>query len=118
MDKAVWTRVAGIQGRPLDLMAARFTRLTYAPHAHEEYAIGACTEGVEAIRYRGGRHRHGPGSIIVIEPGETHTGGPAGPGGFAYRALYPLAELLPSDTHFDGPNVDDPKLAADLLHAH
>ena len=53
-----------------------------------------CTDGVEVMDYRGERHRTGPGSIVVVEPGETHTGGPAEIGGFAYRVLYPGAALL------------------------
>jgi len=117
-DRAAWTRVEKIQGTPLDLLSAQFERHRYAPHAHAEWSIGACTDGVEEIRYHGGRHRSGRGSIVVVEPGETHTGGPAGPEGFAYRAFYPAGELLPDGLHFGGPIFDDPELADELLRTH
>jgi hypothetical protein len=88
-ESAVWTRVHGVQDAPLDLMTARFRRHRYAPHAHDEFAIGVCVEGIEQIEYRGAVHRSGPGSVVVAEPGETHTGGAGIPEGYAYRVLYP-----------------------------
>ena len=54
-----------------------------------EYAVGACTAGREVIRYRGTLHYAGPGSVVVLEPGEAHTGGPADPPDFTYRVMYP-----------------------------
>jgi hypothetical protein len=93
-DQAVWTRVDGIAGQALDLLHAWLARSQYAPHVHEEFAVGACTEGVERIRYRGQLHHAGPGTVIILEPGEPHTGGPALATGLAYRAMYPREALL------------------------
>jgi AraC-like DNA-binding protein len=94
LDWAVWTRVGGPGRLTLDLMHARLVRNRFVPHMHEEFSIGVCTGGVEAIDYRGTEHLTGPGSIVVIEPGEPHTGVPAVPEGFTYRVLYPAADLL------------------------
>ncbi|GLZ08775.1 AraC family transcriptional regulator [Actinomadura sp. NBRC 104412] len=108
-------------------MTARIGRRHYAPHAHEEYAIGVCTDGLETIRYRGEYHHSGPGSVVVLEPGEPHTGGPADERGFAYRVLYPVPELLedalPSRgegalPHFRDGIIDDGRLARRLWTAH
>lgn len=104
----------------LDMLTARFVRHTFAPHAHEEFAIGACTDGLEVIGLRGGRHHAGPGSVVVIEPGEVHTGGAAGPSGFAYRVLYPQWTML-SDRgfpHFRQPVLHDPELAGEIQRMH
>src|SRR5689334_12934873 len=117
-DRAVWTRVERIQQAPLDLLAAWFERHRYAPHAHEEWSIGACTHGIEEISYRGETHRSGRGALVVIEPGETHTGGPAQADGFAYRAFYPVRDLLPDGAYFGAPIIHDPELAAELLRTH
>src|SRR4051812_11833632 len=115
-EHAVWTRVGIGAGRPLDLMTARFSEHRYAPHCHEEYAVGVCTDGLETIRYRGERHLAGPGSIVVLAPGEMHTGGPAAEEGFAYRVLYPAPPLLGEGVvdrpHFREPVIEDPELAA------
>ncbi|NGO10093.1 AraC family transcriptional regulator [Streptomyces sp. HC44] len=122
-EQAVWTRATlGRTGRPLDLLTAHFASHRYAPHVHEEFSIGVCVDGTEIIDYRGDRIHSGPGAIVVLAPGETHTGGPATPDGYAYRALYAEPALLTEGTrsvpHFREPVVDDPELAAALRHAH
>lgn len=117
-DRAVWTRVDGIGDEPLDLFDARIGREHFAMHIHDEYAIGACTDGTEVIRYRGVLHYMGPGTVVVVEPGEPHTGGPAGVEGFAYRAMYPAAGLLGGRPQFRDLVLHDPELALQLRAAH
>ncbi|CAL9441995.1 hypothetical protein SUDANB15_02246 [Streptomyces sp. enrichment culture] len=124
-EQARWTRARlGRCGPPLDLLTARFDRHEYAPHAHDEFTVGVTVGGLEAIAYRGGRIVSGPGSIVVLEPGEMHTGGPAAPEGYSYRALYAAPVLLTDGTlggglpHFREPVLDDPELAGALRRAH
>jgi AraC-like DNA-binding protein len=128
-DQTLWTRVGGIQGAPLDLLTARIGRRHYAPHTHDEYAIGVTVAGLETMRYRGETIYSAAGSIVVIEPGEAHTGGPARPEGFAYLCVYPGAELLgaatvaepgpvPAEAHFREPIIDDVGLGGALRQAH
>jgi AraC-like DNA-binding protein len=123
--RAVWRR-AYPAGQALDLLHARVAE-PYAPHVHEEYAVGACTAGREVIRYRGTLHYAGPGSVVVLEPGEAHTGGPADPPDFTYRVMYPAAGLLaegrlaegtPRMPRFREPVIADPGLAAELRRLH
>ncbi|MFG2497357.1 AraC family transcriptional regulator [Streptomyces sp. NPDC048441] len=122
-EHAVWTR-ARIEpcAPPLDLLTARFDRHRYAPHYHEEFTVGVCVGGSEIIDYRGGRLDVGPGTIVVLAPGEVHTGGPGRQGGYAYRAMYPAPHLLAEGTvtapHFRDPVLNDPELAAALRTAH
>lgn len=129
-DWSVWKRVDGVGRPPLDLLHASLVRRQYAPHMHEEFALGACTGGREVIEYRGERHYAGPGTVVVVEPGEPHTGAPAAPGGFTYRVLYPptplltepLGELLgePGERqpHFPDLVIPDPELAGELRAVH
>ncbi|NKZ05334.1 helix-turn-helix transcriptional regulator [Actinomadura latina] len=128
-DRTLWTRVGGIQGAPLDLLTARIGRRHYAPHIHDEYAIGVTVDGLETMHYRGERIYSAAGSVVVVEPGEAHTGGPARPEGFAYLCLYPGAELLgaataiepglvPAEPHFRDPIIDDVRLGQELRLAH
>ncbi|MFC9929887.1 helix-turn-helix domain-containing protein [Streptomyces sp. NPDC127190] len=125
VEKALWTRARlGRCGPPLDLLTASFRRHVYAPHSHDEYTVGVCVGGSEVIDYRGGHIRTGPGTIVVLEPDETHTGGPGNAGeGYAYRALYAEPSLLSDGTlgglpHFREPLVHDPELVAALRLAH
>ncbi|MFI2613885.1 AraC family ligand binding domain-containing protein [Streptomyces sp. NPDC018584] len=122
-EHAHWARAPlGPGGDSLDLLTARFDRHRYAPHYHEEFTVGVCVGGTEIIDYRGGRLHVGPGSIVVLAPGEVHTGGPGATDGYAYRAMYPAPSLLTEATatppHFPDPLVDDPRLAAALRAAH
>ncbi|WNM34792.1 AraC family transcriptional regulator [Streptomyces sp. Li-HN-5-11] len=124
-EQATWTRARlGRCGPPLDLLTACFDKHVYAPHAHDEYTIGVTTGGCEVIDYRGGLIRSGPGSLVVLAPGEMHTGGPAGTsGGYSYRALYAESSLLTDGTlgglpHFREAVFDDPELAAALRLTH
>ncbi|MGW2226543.1 AraC family transcriptional regulator [Streptomyces formicae] len=122
-EHAVWTRTPlGPGGPALDLLTARFDRHRYAPHCHEEFSVGIGVSGHEVIDYRGGTLHLGPGSIVVLAPGEVHTGGPGASEGYAYRAMYPAAHLLAEGTatppYFRDPVVNDPELAAALRAAH
>lgn len=117
----------GIQGASLDLLSARFERRHYAPHTHDEFAIGVCVDGLETMRYRGERLYSAAGNFVVVEPGEAHTGGPAGPEGYAYLAVYPSVELLGAsmtaepgraEPHFPEPVIDDPGLGEAFRIAH
>lgn len=121
-EHADWTRACIGQGQSVDLLTASFRDHRYAPHAHEEFTIGVCTGGSELIDYRGGRLVVGPGSIVVLAPGEMHTGGPGGDEGYAYRAVYTppslLTEGIRGNPHFCEAVIDDPVLAGALRNAH
>ncbi|GAQ53017.1 helix-turn-helix domain-containing protein [Streptomyces acidiscabies] len=124
-EQALWTRARlGKGGAPVDLLSARFEKHVYAPHAHAEFTVGVCVGGSEVIAYRGGHVRTGPGTIVVLAPGETHTGGPGNAtDGYAYRAVYAEPGLLGEGTlggvpHFREPLIHDPELAETLRRTH
>ncbi|MEU0894876.1 AraC family transcriptional regulator [Streptomyces massasporeus] len=123
-EQTSWTRARlGRAGPPLDLLTAHFDSHVYAPHAHDEFTIGVTVGGSEVIAYRGGHIHSYPGSIVVLEPGEMHTGGPAACDGYAYQALYAEPALLTDGTlgglpHFRDPVLHDPELATALRAAH
>jgi len=118
---AVWARVSPAPGHVLDLLHARMAE-PFAPHVHDGFSIGVCIEGLEMIRYRGGRHYAAPGSVVILPPGEAHTGGPSGGANFVYRVMYPTAELLGDGAgrppRFPEPVVMDPGLAGELRQVH
>ncbi|MGP7995735.1 MAG: helix-turn-helix domain-containing protein [Streptosporangiaceae bacterium] len=118
---AVWARVSPVRGHVLDLLHARMAR-PFAPHLHDGFSIGACIEGLEMIRYRGQRYYAAPGSVVILEPGEAHTGGPSDGANFVYRVMYPAAELLGDGAarppRFPEPVVMDPALAALMRRVH
>jgi AraC-like DNA-binding protein len=78
----------------VELLRARYITHSFSRHAHEGFAIGIIEQGAEAFYYRGAMHVAPVGSIVLINPGEVHTGHAAGDDGWVYRMLYPEAELL------------------------
>ncbi|GAA2354495.1 AraC family transcriptional regulator [Dactylosporangium salmoneum] len=95
-ESAQWSRFD--DGRhALDLLTASYRRHQFTRHSHVTYAIGVVTRGEEQFHYRGELRRSGVGSLAVLEPDEPHDGMAAHPEGWAYRVLYPTAEML-----FDG----------------
>ncbi|UUU34331.1 AraC family transcriptional regulator [Streptomyces sp. CA-210063] len=122
-EQTRWTRATlGRPDHPLDLLTARFDRHRYAPHTHEEFSVGVCVLGASCIDYRGGALKVGEGAIVVLAPGEPHTGESAY-GTYGYRALYPAPALLTDGIlggvpHFRDPVLHDPELAAALRTAH
>ena len=92
LEHAIMRRVPALH--PFDLLQARFISHRFAPHAHETYAIGVCTEGRVAVRHRGARHVMGVGDLLLMNPGEMHTGEPDGTDGWTYRMIYPGLETL------------------------
>lgn len=70
------------------MMSARFMRHSFAPHSHDELMISVIHDGVKAFRLGRSKESAPAGSLLVVNPGEMHTGerehGPA----LIYTALY------------------------------
>lgn len=113
----------------LELLRATFITHTFAPHTHDGYAIGVVEKGAERFKYRKHLHVAPQGSVVVINPGEMHTGEAVSAEGWSYRMLYPDITLLQraaSDAldntqdipYFPEPVIFDPMVARALTHLH
>ncbi len=78
----------------LELLRATYITHSFSPHTHEGFAISVIVEGADAFTYRGSAHVAPAGSVVVIHPGEVHTGHAALETGWSFRSLYPDAALL------------------------
>lgn len=78
----------------LELIHARYINHTFPRHLHEEYVIGIIVQGVEEIDHRGTIYTAPAGSLILINPGESHSNYSINEQGFAYRMFYPSVRLL------------------------
>ena len=111
-----------------DLLRATYRSQAFAPHMHETYAIGVIESGANLLRYRGVTHTVRMGGVVVVEPGEVHTGRPANESGWTYRMLYlPTAmisrlvvesSMRPEAPAFAEPVYYDSDLASRLVAAH
>ena len=110
----------------IDLLSARFVRHSFAPHSHDELMIGVIHAGVKSFRRGRSREYAGPGTLLVVNPGEMHTGERKHGRELIYAALYvPRAAVaaMMSRPKSDGSIVkqcviDDPDIWRGLAKAH
>jgi len=113
----------------LELLKATVTEFAFHPHAHEEFFIALTEDGLVTPTYRGDTHVIGPGDLIVLNPEETHAGGPPAHCSWTYRALYPHPDLVrglmaefpgdrPAMAEFSTDVVRDRQIAAGLRRFH
>ncbi len=77
----------------VELYRARIVRHAFDPHLHEAYGLGLIDAGAERFRYRGAEHVAGAGTLVLMNPGELHTGRADSAQGWRYRMVY-LDEAL------------------------
>lgn len=111
----------------LELLQATYVTHSFAPHTHEHFVIGLIEAGVETYHHRGERVVALPGQLILVNPGEVHTGEAGAPEGWRYRTLYPSTELVRRTVghlfggqtpYFGQTVVNDAESAGRLEHFH
>lgn len=111
----------------LELLAATYVTHSFSPHMHEGFAIGVIESGVESFSCRGSNYNAPQGSVVVINPGEVHTGSAALKTGWTYRMLYPGLPLVRqasgefssrSTLYFPEPVIQDKQLAGIIYRLH
>lgn len=112
--------VAGVE-----CLRAFALRHQYGRHCHDTYAIGVIEAGVGGNRCRGADHFTPAGSIVVMNPGEAHTGYAAGEKPLSYRMFYitpaAMRTTLPEGArapYFEALCLDDAGWAARLRSLH
>src|SRR5882757_2283593 len=73
-----------IAGR-IEVLHARYFEHAFAPHWHDEFAIGLIDAGVEQFEYAGAVHHATPGEVILLNAGQVHTGQGLDERGFGFR---------------------------------
>lgn len=113
----------------IELLRATYVTHSFARHIHEGYAIGVIDGGVEEFNYQGGTHRATTNNIVIVHPGEVHTGHAGIPDGWKYSMFYPdiallqraLAELTDRPAtvpYFPNPVIQDEELANQMRRLH
>lgn len=72
----------------LETMKAHYVHQTFKPHAHEGYVIGVIEGGIHDGWCRGEYSSVGPGTIVLVNPGDIHFGGPGDGKGWIQRTIY------------------------------
>lgn len=82
----------------VELYHAHISRYAFEPHTHEAFGIGTVTRGAERFRYRGAQYVAAPGSLVLMNPDELHTGEAATADGWQYRMIYLEPDMLEAIT--------------------
>jgi len=90
--------------------------------------VGVVVAGVEGVRYRGETVYAPAGNLMMVNPGEVHTGFPAAQSPWIYRGLYPSVAAVEEISRdcglgnrrpmFLGATGADPELATLILSMH
>jgi AraC-like DNA-binding protein len=131
VDRAHIARCAPFDGAPpIELLRARYVTHRFAPHAHDELAIGVVESGAVRTRIGSASVVVPAGSLIVVNPGEIHTGEAIDRSGYRYRMMYLGSDVMArlTDRLTDAsladrlsitrPRIDDVGLAARFARAH
>jgi AraC-like DNA-binding protein len=97
-EKANFTIANAYDG--VEIVHADYKGQSFSKHVHEGYTIGVIEKGAQRFYRSGEIHTADTNSIILVNADDVHTGESASPGGWQYRAMYPLPE------HFENIGID------------
>lgn len=100
--------VLELAGARIEVLHAVYHAQAFARHSHDTYTIGVGLRGIGSIWCRGATHVRRQGDIVVIPPGEVHTGG-VGPQSdeLSYLAAYVPADVVSACASAEGVRTDD-----------
>jgi AraC-like DNA-binding protein len=89
-----WSTVWHNTQLDVGLLQAAYVRHTYPRHSHDYYVICVIERGFQSFTHNGTKHFTSPGGVILINPGEVHTGEAADSRGFQMRSIYPTVSHM------------------------
>ncbi|WP_067564849.1 AraC family transcriptional regulator [Nocardia acidivorans] len=87
----LWTADASSQ---VDLLSARFETFQFDKHSHDQLSVGVIEQGAEGLHMAGGTVVIPAGQLVIINPGQVHTGFAAVESGWRYRMFYFDTDLV------------------------
>lgn len=125
-EKATFNVVQKLENdQGIEIVEAQYRTHSFTKHVHEGYTIGVIDLGAQRFYRTGAQHVAGQNSLILVNADDVHTGQAETEGGWAYRAMYPLAAhfericagVFANDTgipYFPNAVIEDARLAAQL----
>lgn len=120
-DRAELAAVRMASGASVELMRSSYRAQSFPKHSHDFFTIGVVLRGAGTLWYRGMDHLARSGEVVVIPPGEVHTGSVA-PG---IDVLEYVAAHVPPETvagclgaECRGLDLEAPVVHDDLVASH
>jgi AraC-like DNA-binding protein len=92
MPEKDWSRLWHHKGLNLSFLQAFHVEQAYPRHSHDYYVVAVVDAGCQSFLRAGTRHITPMDGLILLNPGEVHTGEPIDSQGYQYRAFYPTVE--------------------------
>lgn len=113
----------------IGLMQAYHVNYAYPKHSHDQYVMCLIEQGVQSFTLKGTKYITLPRRLILINPGEVHTGEAATEDGFRMRSLYPSIKHMQAAVYeltgrhkgtsfFRNLQVDDPAATRRVYDLH
>lgn len=67
---------------------------SYPRHSHDYYVIAVVDKGLQSFSFAGSKHITPVNGLILLNPGDVHTGEPVSELGFGFSAFYPTVQHL------------------------
>ena len=121
--KQEWSHLWHHKPLNVSLLEAFHAAHSFPRHSHDYYVVAVVDRGLQSFSRGNEKYITPVDGLILLNPGDVHTGEPADKNGFGYRALYPTAEHFTAAASelnetgtpdFPAPRVDDPQMAARL----
>lgn len=104
-----WSRLHWNANLNIELFHAFYIKHAFPVHMHDYYVIGLIDKGLQSFSHRGSKYKTPPGGLILLNPGDDHTGEPADDSGFEYRAINLTVEhMRDAVTDLTGRHQDSP----------
>lgn len=125
-NKAIYWTDSSISG--LNFLSTQYSNHEFAPHTHESFAIGVVDSGALSFKYKSPSDIVPAGNIMIIHPGEVHTGKCIAESGCSYQMIYVepnvVLKAFPDfyskfnqDLHFKKQNIADNYIANSIRQA-
>jgi AraC-like DNA-binding protein/mannose-6-phosphate isomerase-like protein (cupin superfamily) len=89
LDQARIVKVGSGFGKPVEVLRTTYQSQTFARHSHDTYTLGLVLGGAGTFWCRGSERFARKGDVVVIPPGEVHTGSvSSGVESLSYLAVY------------------------------
>jgi len=131
MAEEEWSRLWHNPQLNLEAYQAVCIKRYFPLHMHDYYVFCYVEKGLQSFSYQKRKVKYltPPGGLILLNPGDGHTGEPADEAGFEYRALYPAVSHLQEAAgelsgraaavpYFPKVRVDDRETAAAVRSLH
>ncbi len=120
MNGNEWSHLWHHKALNVSCLQAHYTVSAYPRHSHDYYVVAVVDSGLQSFSHNDSKYYTPPDGLILLNPGEVHTGEAADEHGFVYRALYPTVEHMQhaaaelggtQPPFFSFPRADDLQLA-------